>query len=1094
MDRYLTRNIALAGFLSLTVMVGQAGVREVSDVRVQRSSQNEPADDKRLYIVQMDDPPALALHESRLHSGVQASGLGKRLRKRFDPTAPRVKRYVSQLKSRQAEILRTVGAEHKQIYSYRYTFNGVAVKLTPQQADKLRLRKGVSNVWEDRRRKVATSHSPAFLGLFNSDGGLRSDLGLNGEDVIIGVIDSGIAPGHPSFLEREQIDRRTPRLCRGSFGDSILGLILCRKYRRPLPIVYDPPPAEWNGICQTGENFDTDDCDNKLIGARFYREGADMLGGVDPQEYDSPADADGHGTHVASIAAGNPVDADVFGRKVGRISGMAPRARVAVYKACWLPPGGARASCSIADSQKAIEDAVEDGVDVISYSIGSIDNSLTDPDDLALLAAADAGILAVTPAGNDGPNPGSIDSPATTPWVISVGASSRTGNRVAEGIRVNKPEAIAGNYESKEATFTPKLEDRGPITGILVLANDGETITQGEVGTVFDACSALTNGDEINGFIALVQRGGCNFDVKLGNVEDAGAVAMVVFNNDAGVVLMSGNSIGAIIPAVMIGQADGLLLRDRIQSDETVEITLDKAIFITFAEVGDVMAGFSGRGPSFGDPDFLKPDVIAPGVEILGGQSPDAAFGFPGEKFQYLTGTSQSVPHVAGIAALLKESNPDWTPAEIKSALMTSARQDILKEDQVTPADSFDMGAGHIVPNSAVAPGLLFDITTDEYDSYLCTVGLERITADQCQALVDGGLDLDAHDLNLPSIAITELAATETVTRRVRNPGEPADFTMEIEAPDGVDVVVTPDNLSLGTDEVAEYTVRFDSDGTVLFDWLLGSLAWGSETSTVYSPFAVLPVEMAATNEILATGATGTAGVDVRFGYSGMYGAIPIGLELPCVLPDNTPDDSICTDTTTASVTNDPFDSYEFRDSTPDWVTRFTVEVAPDDPANVNTILRVAMFDELTDGDDDLDIYLWRCIDVDDDDVCEDVIAEDDWKSQHDESSDELITVFHPESGDYFIDVHGFNTEGTDGANFNVYVWALDSGSDAGNLALSNVPASAVAGTSAMIDVDWAGLADGLWLGGISHNDAPDRSLDVTVIEIDNNAFPSPGP
>jgi hypothetical protein len=169
------------------------------------------------------------------------------------------------------------------------------------------------------------------------------------------------------------------------------------------------------------------------------------------------------------------------------------------------------------------------------------------------------------------------------------------------------------------------------------------------------------------------------------------------------------------------------------------------------------------------------------------------------------------------------------------------------------------------------------------------------------------------------------------------------------------------------------------------------------------------------------------------------------------------------------------------------------VEVAPDDPADVNTILRIAMFDELTDGNDDLDIYLYRCIDADDDDICETVITEDDWKSQGDETSDELITVFHPVSGDYIIDVHGYNTDGPN-ANFNVYAWALDSGSDAGNLALSNVPASVVAGTSATITADWAGLADGLWLGGINHNDAPDRSLSVTVIEIDNNAFPPETP
>lgn len=1096
MDRYFRFRRMLAATLILTALVSQAGVREITGVRVQLDAASGLAGNERLYIVQLEEPPALALFDASSESNVKAANLGERKRRleRFDPDAPRINKYVSRLRSRQAELLRTVRAEHKQVYSYRYTFNGVAVKLSSEEADKLRLQKGVKGVWEDRRRKVTTNYSPSFLGLFDKPGGLRSDLELRGEDVIIGVIDSGISPGHPSFSHREQIDRRTPRLCRGSFGDTILGFFLCRKYRKPLPIVYSPPPPDWNGICQTGEDFDANDCNNKLIGARFYRDGFDLLDTADVNEFDSPADADGHGTHVASIAAGNLVEAEVFGRDVGRISGIAPRARIAVYKACWLPQGATRAVCSIADTQKAIEDAVADGVDVIHYAIGSIDNSLTDPDDLALLAAADAGILAVTPTGNDGPNPGSIDSPATTPWVISVGASTRSGNRTAEGLRVNKPEAVAGDYESKEAAFTPKLADNGPVTGNLVLADDGEIVTpEGQAGTVFDACDLLINGDEVSGGIAFVQRGGCDFDVKLENVQAAGAIAMVVFNNDAGVVLMSGDSAVATVPAVMIGQADGQLLRDRILDDEAVEITLDKSIFIRFAETGSIMGSFSGRGPSFGDPDFLKPDVVAPGVNILAGQAPKVANGFRGEKFQYLTGTSQAVPHVTGLAALLKEAKPDWTPAEIKSAIMTSARQDVKKEDGSTQADAFDMGAGHIVPNNSVNPGLLFDITTDEFDSYLCTVGLERITAEQCQALIDGGLSLDARDLNLPSIAITELASTATVTRRVRNPGEPAQFSANVQAQAGLDVTVTPDNLSLGTDETAEYTVRFDSDGSELYAWQSGDIMWSSETSSVYTPFAVQPVEFSATNAIISTGATGSAAVNVNFGYTGTYSAVPVGLELPCVLPDNTPDDSICTNTTTAVVADDPANSYEFEDTPTANVARFTVEVSPDSPTDVNTILRIAMFDELTDGNDDLDLYLFRCIDIDADHVCESVYTEDDWKSQRDESSNELITVFYPEPGDYIIDVHGYNTDGAS-ANFNVYVWALDSGSDAGNLSLSDVPAGAEAGTSAMITVDWAGLAEGLWLGGISHNDSTDRSLDVTVIEIANNAFPPPAP
>ncbi len=203
---------------------------------------------------------------------------------------------------------------------------------------------------------------------------------------------------------------------------------------------------------------------------------------------------------------------------------------------------------------------------------------------------------------------------------------------------------------------------------------------------------------------------------------------------------MDGNPTGINVPAVMIGQADGTLLRDRLLEGEAVSITLDKSLFLTIQDEGNIVGTFSGRGPSLGDSDFLKPDLVAPGTAILAGQTPDVANGFRGELFQYLSGTSQSTPHVAGVAALIKQARPDWGPDEIKSALMTTSRQDIVKEDGRRPADPFDMGAGHIQPNSAVDPGLVYPVDIQEYDAYLCTVGLARLTATQCAALAGRGL------------------------------------------------------------------------------------------------------------------------------------------------------------------------------------------------------------------------------------------------------------------------------------------------------------------------------------------------------------------
>jgi subtilisin family serine protease len=1076
--------------------VAQAALRGViaQPLPPSTGSANDPANDsgvdnERLYIVQFTDLPAMAL-PGVTGRHVRTSGLlaGITETRRFDPDSSEVRSHVRKLDRHQRAILQSLGLSDKQVYAYRYTFNGLALKLTAAQADALRLHKQVSKVWEDRRRRVSTSDSPAFLGLLNDDNGLRTDLGLKGDGVIIGVIDSGITPGHPSMAGR-QAEKEKPRLCRSEWAqNSLLGLWLCRRFSGQGPELFGDLPDRWRGACETGENFRQEDCNRKLIGARFYNAGfvLDDQFALDEYEFISPADADGHGTHIASIAAGNEVEADIFGRSAGRISGIAPRARIAVYKACWLEPGAFRATCSVADLQAAIEDAVADGVDIINYSVGSLDDSLTDPDDLALLAAAEAGVLSVVATGNGGPEPFTMMAPATTPWVLSVGASSRSGNRVAEGLRINKPESLAGDYESREASFTPTLLSTGPVTARLVLADDGNVMTpEGDIGTVIDACSELLNADELSNRIAFIQRGGCDFLEKVRFAQNAGAKAVVVFSNDQPLQVMAGNVTGIDIPAVMMGQADGQLLRDKLFEGDEIEITLDKSIFINFAEAGNIMGSFSGRGPSLADPDFLKPDIVAPGVRILGGQSPDVANGFRGEDFQYLSGTSQSAPHVAGLAALIKQQHPDWSPAEIKSSLMTTARQNLLKESAGAAADPFDMGAGHVVPNLAIDPGLLYDTRIEEYDAYLCSIGLARINEQACEALAANGLILDARDVNLPSIAVTELVSETTVTRTVRNVGPAATFRVEIDAPAGLEVAVTPTTLSLAENETADFSIEFRSNGAALYEWLFGSYSWVSDHHQVRSPFAVQPAQIAFTEQSDGNGANSSSNLEVSFGYDGGYSAIPLGLELPCVLPDNNLTDSICTNTSPATVGRDinPFSGYQYKDVPDFWVTRFFLDIGNDQ----DRLLRISLFDELTDGNDDLDLYLYYCIDENADTFCEDI--EFLGSSQRDGSSDEELDVLGPPPGVYIIDVHGYDTENA-AAKFCLYSWALGSNDVAGNLSLANVPGAASAGTNAIIGASWAGLDDGLWLGGVSHQQDQFTALGLTVIDVDVNGLP----
>ncbi|MEZ5564233.1 MAG: S8 family serine peptidase [Gammaproteobacteria bacterium] len=999
--------------------------------------------------------------------------IGQHRRQRFDARAPAVRRYAEQLTATHDEALASVGAGDAKIYSYRYALNAVAARLTPAQAQKLGARKDVRQVWQDRSKFVETNASPGFLGLNAKQGGLRSDLGLDGENIVIGVIDSGIAPGHPSFADTEEADR--PRLCKSTWAEnSLLGMWLCKRFnRKPALLVYSPLP-DWHGICQPGERFQSTDCNNKLIGARYYINGFLAEYQLDENEIRSARDADGHGTHIASIAAGNYVNATLSGTRVARISGMAPRARIAVYKACWLEPGAVRATCSTADLARAIDDAVADGVDVINYSVGS-DDDINDLDDLALLAAADAGVLSVAAAGNEGPTPGSMLSPAAAPWVLAVGASSRSGNEFREAIRVNSPAALKKDYPAIEAGFTPRLKDVGPLTLRLVLVDDNTLGSfDGVAGTTYDGCEPVVNTQDVSGQIAFMQRGGCDFQVKIRNAQNAGARAALLYNTTGDPILMTGSRDSVGIPAMMIGQTDGEKLYDQLidagTGNEPLEVTLDKQIFLTVRDEGNQMQGFSGRGPSLWDPKILKPDVTAPGVDILAAQTPDVANNVRGEYFQYLSGTSMAVPHVAGVAALLKEAHPDWSPAMLRSALVTTGRQNIRKEDNQTAADPFDFGGGHIQPNQAIAPGLVYDAGPDDFDAYLCGRGDTRLGVD-CAALAAAGFPADGSDLNQPSIAVDELVTEQVIHRRVTNVGTDTVYTSSVSTPTTIDVEVTPSVLSLATGESADVQIRFVSDGTRSDVWHFGSLTWSSATATVRSPIAIRTSPFAAPSLVHTEGSSGSVGVPLKVGYSGIYSPLLSGLE-----GSGQSQSEAIRAQLTNSVADDPDDFYTFVQPTtgtlPDSVRRIPI-VVPEG----TRYLRVALHNQNSSPDSDLDLYLYVCPGFG---TC---TAEA--TPSVNTGSEEVINVIPGEgqefvpSGEYYVDVHGYDAPaGT--ATFRLFVWTV--GANRGNGSLT-AASSVTAGASQNLTVNWHGLADGEYLGLITHTDGT-STLDRTVIEI----------
>lgn len=1070
----LTLGLALGLALSFPGLVAAgpastASGKSAEGVRLKPLAAASEDSTPRVYIVQFREPPAVAEPTVRqARSGSRHRDEPRR--RRFDAGAPDVRRYAEQLTARHDAALDSVGAGSDKLYSYRYALNGFAARLTPAQARKLRARKDVRNVWEDRPKFVETNDSAIFLGLTDASGGLRRDLELRGEDIVIGVIDSGIAPGHPSLADKEAA--RRPRLCRSAWGESsLLGKWLCQRFRnRADTLAYNPLPG-WQGTCEAGDGFLSTYCNNKLVGARYYIDGFLEQYDLDPNEFISPRDADGHGTHIASTAAGNFVQATLAGTPIAKINGMAPRARVAVYKACWLEPGQLRGTCSTADLARAVEDAVADGVDIINFSIGS-DDDINDPDDLALLAAADAGVLTVAAAGNEGPAPGSILSPAAAPWVVAVGASSRRGDRFREAIRVNSPASVKKDYPAVEATFTPRLRDRGPLTLRLIEADDGIVGSfDGIAGSTFDACEPLVNTDELTGQVALIQRGGCAFETKVRNAEDAGARAVLVFNDQGEPILMTGTRNAVNIPALMIGQADGQLLRERLVDEDPVEVTLDSRVFLTIRDQGNQMQGFSARGPSVWAPDLLKPDLTAPGMDILAGHTPDVANNVQGERFQYLSGTSMAVPHVVGVAALLKQAHPDWSPAALRSALVTTARQDIRKEDNSTAADPFDFGGGHMVANQAVKPGLVYDAGTSDYDAFLCGRGEPRLAVD-CAALEAAGFPTAASDLNQPSIAISELVSSQVVRRRVTNVGEAGQFTASVVAPTTVDVEVTPSVLTLGAGESSDVEIRFATDGTTFDAWQFGALTWTGSDSAIRSPLAIRALAFAAPVVLQAEGAAGTAELAFRVGYSGSYEPLLSGLEAS---GQSQPDD--IQPQLTSSVAEDPDNVYEFvqpgAGTLPDNVRRIPVVV----PAGTR-YLRVALFNGNSSPGADLDLYLYYCPGFG---VC----TQDPELISFNEDSNEAISLIPQEGeefiapGEYYVDVHGYDVP-TGTATFRLFVWTV--GADRGN-ATAVAPSSVTAGTDGNLSLAWQGLEAGRYLGLVSHTDGT-TILDQTVIEI----------
>jgi uncharacterized repeat protein (TIGR01451 family) len=700
-----------------------------------------------VYIVEFVAPP-VATYNGGI-KGLKATSNRSTGAKKLNTNSKESKAYRKYLKQNQDKFVANIGAQKQVKASYQYVFNGVAVTMSAGEAEAIASRPDVKKVYRERMETLNTDNGPQWIDADKIWGGPPNNVSHSqGEGIVIAVLDSGINHGNPSFADVG--------------GDG-----------------YDHSNPLGSGNYVPGSYCDTTDpsfCNDKLIGAWSFVPG--------DANYPSPEDSDGHGSHTASTAGGNVNPAATTYAPTTSltraISGVAPHANIIAYDVCI---DGCPGSALLAALDQVVIDAANlpDGIHALNYSISGGEDPYNDPVEIGFLNATAAGVYVSASAGNAGPGASTLGH--QSPWVATTGAS--THDRVVQNslVAMSSDQGALGDITS--VGFTAGY---GPAP--IVYAGDYPTANGSDNDTDPAQCLDPFPAGHFNGEIVVCDRGTIARVDKGANVLAGGAGGLVLANLAGNGESVSGDA--HYLPAVHVGVTDGDTLKAWIAGNSNTEATITGYELDIDESNGDIMAGFSSRGPN-STLDILKPDVTAPGVDILAAlNAPDpsdpAVYGF-------LSGTSMSSPHNAGAGAIVSGAQPGWTPYAVRSAIMmTSDNSKVLKEDGVTPADPLDMGAGRINLARAVEVDLVLDETPENFWA----------------ANPDTGGDPRA--LNIASMQDGACLANCSWTRTLTNTAKhTVHVDLSASGSDGAVFTVEPSQLKIKGGQTGSFTVHADS-------------------------------------------------------------------------------------------------------------------------------------------------------------------------------------------------------------------------------------------------------------------------------------------